>query len=151
MDLKNMKARKVLVAPRLDVPEQLLISCAQVGVFTDPNVAKLTAMKTVWLKSSAFPPALNPHPRHSSLWNPKPTSHSRYMTKVCAIFDERMICILTSSVPSLQSFLSQLKLVGGMPSLGHAPAILAISSREEGACRVLESFPDVLAASVEAR
>ena len=47
MDLKNMKARKVIEAPwwwRYNPP---IDKYFQVGVFTDPNVAKLRAMKTV--------------------------------------------------------------------------------------------------------
>ena len=83
MDLKNMKARKVCTCPQPGPPQQLLTSGAQVGVFTDPNVAKLTPMKNVWVAPSVSPLALNPTLRRLPLWNPKPTFHSKCTTKVC--------------------------------------------------------------------
>ena len=53
MDLKNMKARKVCTYPRTESlgSRQLIASDTQVGVFTDPNVAKLTPMKNVCSES----------------------------------------------------------------------------------------------------
>ena len=44
MDLKNMKARKVIDPTLYFLP---IDKSFQVGVFTDPNVAKLRPMKTV--------------------------------------------------------------------------------------------------------
>ena len=67
MDLKNMKARKVRTPSQPDLPRQSIISYSQVGVFTDPNVAKLTAMRNVWPGFSVSPLQLNPSRRHLPL------------------------------------------------------------------------------------
>ena len=46
MDLKNMKARKVRLVVAY-APSPIRCSHDQVGVFTDPNVKQLPAMKMV--------------------------------------------------------------------------------------------------------
>ena len=126
-----------------------MFNLPQVGVFTDPNVAKLTAMKNVCTKSSLPPQILKYALRHLPLWNPKPTFRSKYMTKVCAVLNN-VNPRSHSLTLFLQLFQNRPKLAGRTPSLGRAPATLVISSRAQVAHTLREPFADIPKALAEA-
>ena len=89
-------------------------------MFTDPNVAKLTPMKTVWHGSPASPRTLNPTLRRLPLWNPKLTSRSKCTIRVCAV-PKTETCTLTKLCHYSSRFGTDRSQLAGRHRLGTLP------------------------------